>query len=77
MLSIKSLVESLGVFERNKVPLELKILGLAFYIQLCKPQEGCQRPYPRSTESPRQQSGSGLESSARRYASILPRCLGG
>jgi hypothetical protein len=34
MLSIKSLVESLGVFERNNVPLELKILGLAFYIQL-------------------------------------------
>jgi len=34
MLSIRSLVEELGVFERNKVPLELKILGLAFYIQL-------------------------------------------
>jgi transposase-like protein len=34
MLNIKSLVESLGVFERNKVPLELKILGLAFYIRL-------------------------------------------
>jgi len=34
MLSIKSLVEGLGVFERNKVPLELKILGLAFHIQL-------------------------------------------
>jgi hypothetical protein len=34
MLSIKSLVESLGVFERNKVPVDLKILGLAFYIQL-------------------------------------------
>ena len=34
MISIKSLVEKLGVFERNKVPLELKILGLAFYIQL-------------------------------------------
>jgi len=28
------LVESLGVFERNRVPLELKILGLAFYVQL-------------------------------------------
>jgi hypothetical protein len=28
------LVESLGVFERNKVPVDLKILGLAFYIQL-------------------------------------------
>jgi hypothetical protein len=26
MLSIRSLVEGLGVFERNKVPLELKIL---------------------------------------------------
>jgi putative transposase len=34
MLGIRSLVEGLGVFERNKVPLELKILGLAFYIQL-------------------------------------------
>jgi putative transposase len=34
MLSIKSLVEDLGVFEGNKIPLELKILGLAFYIQL-------------------------------------------
>jgi len=35
MLSIKSLVERLGVFEGNKVPLDLKVLGLAFYIQLC------------------------------------------
>jgi hypothetical protein len=35
MLSIKSLVEKLDVFERNKVPLELKVLGLASYIQLC------------------------------------------
>jgi len=34
MLSIRSLVEEMGVFERNKVPLELKILGLAFYVQL-------------------------------------------
>jgi len=34
MISIKSLVEKLGVFERNKVPLELKVLDLAFYIQL-------------------------------------------
>jgi hypothetical protein len=35
MLSIKSLVEKLDVFERNKVPLDLKVLGLAFYVQLC------------------------------------------
>jgi len=28
------LVEGLGVFERNRVPVELKVLGLAFYIQL-------------------------------------------
>jgi hypothetical protein len=34
MLSIRSLVESLGVFERNKVPVELKVLGLTFYISL-------------------------------------------
>ena len=34
MLSVRFLVEGLGVFERNNVPLELKILGLAFYIQL-------------------------------------------
>ena len=34
MLSIRFLVEGLGVFERNRVPLEFKILGLAFYIQL-------------------------------------------
>jgi hypothetical protein len=31
MLSTKSLVKKLDVFERNKVPLELKVLGLAFY----------------------------------------------
>jgi hypothetical protein len=41
MLSIKSLVESLGVFERDRVPLELKVLGLAFYIQLSSLREGC------------------------------------
>jgi len=34
MLSIRSLVRDLDVFERNKVPFELKVLGLAFYIQL-------------------------------------------
>jgi hypothetical protein len=28
------LVEKLGLFERNKVPLELKVLDLAFYILL-------------------------------------------
>jgi hypothetical protein len=32
MLSIKALVEGLGVFERNKVPVKLKILSLAFHI---------------------------------------------
>ena len=41
MLSIKSLVEGLGVFERDRVPLELKVLGLAFYIQLSSLREGC------------------------------------
>jgi hypothetical protein len=35
MLSIRSLVKRLDAFERNKVPLDLKVLGLPFYIQLC------------------------------------------
>jgi len=34
MLGVRSLVEGLGVFERNRVPVGLKVLGLAFYIQL-------------------------------------------
>lgn len=34
MLGIRFLVEELGVFERNRFPVELKVLGLAFYIQL-------------------------------------------
>jgi hypothetical protein len=38
MLSIRSLVERLSVFERNKVPLDLKVLCLAFYVQLCSPR---------------------------------------
>jgi transposase-like protein len=33
MYNIRSLIENLGIFKRNKIPLELKILGLAFYIQ--------------------------------------------
>jgi transposase-like protein len=34
MLSIRGLVEELGTFGRNRIPVELKVLGLAFYIQL-------------------------------------------
>ena len=34
MLTIRFLVENLNLFERNKIPLALKILGLALYIQL-------------------------------------------
>jgi hypothetical protein len=34
MPSIRSLIESLGIFERNKVPLELKMLGQASYARL-------------------------------------------
>ena len=40
MLSVRSLVVELGDFEGNKVPVELKILGLAFYIQLSSLREG-------------------------------------
>jgi len=34
MLNIKSLIENLNIFERNKFPIEFKILGIAFYIYL-------------------------------------------
>jgi len=33
MKSVKEIVEELKIFERNKVPLEIKILGIAIYIQ--------------------------------------------
>ena len=33
MQSIKEIVKELKLFERNKVPLEIKILGIAIYIQ--------------------------------------------
>ena len=33
MLSVKEIVKEMKVFERNKVPLEIKILGIAIYIQ--------------------------------------------
>ena len=33
MLKVKEIVEELKIFERNKVPLEIKVLGIATYIQ--------------------------------------------
>ena len=33
MQSVKEIVKELKVFERNKVPLEIKILGIAMYIK--------------------------------------------
>ena len=33
MQSIKEIVKGLRIFERNKVPLEIKILGIAIYVQ--------------------------------------------
>ncbi len=33
MLKVKEIVKELKVFERNKIPLEIKILGIATYIQ--------------------------------------------
>lgn len=34
MFSVRGLVERLRLFERNKVPLGLKVLGLAMYFQI-------------------------------------------
>ena len=33
MLKVKEIVKELKVFERNKVPFEIKVLGIAIYIQ--------------------------------------------
>jgi hypothetical protein len=76
MLSIKSLVQRLDVFERNKVPLDLKVLGLAFYIQLSSLRRAA-RALSEVHRVSKTAFGSGLGSSARRYASILPGYLGG
>ena len=34
MKTVKEVVKGLKVFERNKVPLEIKIIGVAMYIQI-------------------------------------------
>ena len=33
MVSVKEIVRKMKIFERNKVPLEIKIMGIAIYIQ--------------------------------------------
>jgi len=33
MLKVKEIVEELKIFERNKIPIEIKVLGIATYIQ--------------------------------------------
>jgi len=34
MLGVRGFVEHFHLFERNKVPLDLKVLGLAFYVEM-------------------------------------------
>jgi len=34
MIKVEGIVKELKVFERNKVPLGIKILGIAIYIQM-------------------------------------------
>jgi hypothetical protein len=76
MLSIKSLVEELGVFERNKVPLELKVLGLAFYIQLSSLRRAA-GALSKILGFLRQLFGSRLGNLVRGLMLSLPGCLGG
>jgi hypothetical protein len=72
MLSIRSLVEELGVFEGNRVPLELKVLGL--YVQLLGGLLGL---YLRFIGFLRLLFGSGLGNLAGGLMLSLPGCLGG
>ena len=73
MLSIRSLVEELGVFERNRVPLELKVLGLAFSFQALGGLLGL---FQRYIGFLRPLFGSGLGSLARRLTLIHLGWLG-
>ena len=61
MLSIMSLVESLGIFESNRVPVVLKVLGFAFYIQLSSLGRAA-RALSEAIKSLKLWFGSGLES---------------
>jgi len=56
-----SLVDSLSIFESNRVPVELKILGFAFYIQLSSLGRAA-RALSEAIKSPKPRFGSGLES---------------
>jgi hypothetical protein len=74
MLSIRSLVEGLGVFERSRVLFGLKVLGLAFiFIKL----EGASRTLSEMLKSLRLLFGSGLGSLMRRLTLSHLECLGG
>jgi hypothetical protein len=67
MISIRSLVENLNLFERSKIPpgkILGKKLGLAFHIQLPSLRK-LLNPYQKFTKSLKQPSGSGLENSAK------------
>jgi hypothetical protein len=66
------LVEELGVFEGNRVPLELKVLGL--YVQLLGGLLGL---YLRFIGFLRLLFGSGLGNLAGGLMLSLPGCLGG
>ena len=60
MLSIKSLIENLNIFERNKFPIEFKILGIAFYIHLSSLEE-LLKLYLKLEKFLKLQYGNGLE----------------
>jgi hypothetical protein len=64
MTSIKSLVENLNLFERNKIPLELKILGLALYIQLSSLRRAA-KALPETHKTSKTATGNGSENSAK------------
>ncbi|CAD7774573.1 hypothetical protein FHEFKHOI_01599 [Candidatus Methanoperedenaceae archaeon GB50] len=42
MLRVREIVEELRVFERSKVPFEVKVLGIATYIRTSSLGEDCQ-----------------------------------
>ncbi len=51
-IKVKNLIKRLEVFERNKIPVEIKILGIAIYLQNFFSKKNCKNSL-RTLSSPK------------------------
>jgi len=59
MLKVKEIVKELKIFERNKVPLEIKVLGITTYIQTSSVRRTARILYRNFIQFRKQQYGTG------------------